>query len=85
MTVGILNEWSLTVTALLQRALQEIEKRSDAEQDAIAALILEELADEARWEQAFAKSPEKLAALAQQAREDIRAGRVQQFGGRSSR
>lgn len=80
MTMEILNERSSVMTSLLQQALQEIEKRTDAEQDAIAALILEELADEARWEQAFAKAPEKLAALAQQARDDIRAGRVHRVG-----
>lgn len=69
-----------SMTSLLQQALVKLEKRSAAEQDAIAAIILEELADEERWQQAFANSPEKLAALAEQVRADIAAGRVHALG-----
>ncbi len=68
------------MTSLLQQALAEVEKRSAAEQDVIAAIILEELADEERWQQAFANSPEKLAAITEQARADIAAGRVHAIG-----
>ena len=53
---------------------------SAEDQDAIAALILEELEDEQRWDAAFAASQDQLAKLAEKAREDIRAGRVKQMG-----
>ena len=68
------------MTQLLQQALAEVQKLSTSEQDAIATLILEELADEQRWEQAFAGSQDRLAQLAAKVREDIRAGRVKDVG-----
>ena len=37
------------MTELLQHALGEVHKLAAADQDTIAALILEELEDEARW------------------------------------
>jgi hypothetical protein len=68
------------MTALLQKAMEAIGKLSPDDQDAIASLILEELADEERWQEAFARSPDTLARLAEQAREEIRAGRVRNVG-----
>ena len=43
-------------------------------------LILDELADEQRWSESFARSQEQLARVAAKLREDIRAGRVQSGG-----
>ncbi len=63
------------MTQLLEQALAEVRKLPEQEQDAIAALILEELADERRWDESFARSQDLLAKLAEKAREDIRAGR----------
>jgi hypothetical protein len=63
------------MTELLQKALAEVSKLSAEEQDVIAALILEALEDERQWEAAFAASQDKLAKLAEKARQDIRAGR----------
>ena len=68
------------MTHLLQEALAQVQGLPDAEQDAIAALILEELADERRWDQAFAQSQEQLAQLADRVRQDIRDGRVRRLG-----
>lgn len=68
------------MTQLLQQAFSEIKKLSEPEQDAIASLILDELADEQRWQASFARSQGPLARLAAQAREDIRAGRIQSGG-----
>ncbi len=68
------------MTELLQQALDELEGLTPVEQDAIAALILDELRDEKRWDETFARSQEKLARLAQQAREAAGAGRVQSGG-----
>ncbi|HMC64533.1 MAG TPA: hypothetical protein VKI65_06315 [Gemmataceae bacterium] len=68
------------MTQLLQQAITEVQKLPAAEQDAIAALILEELADERLWEQQFARSQDQLARLAEKARDDVRDGRVRQMG-----
>ena len=54
----------------------EAEKLPDPEQDAIAALILEQIADDHAWDEAFARSQDQLARLAAKVREDIAAGRV---------
>lgn len=68
------------MTQMLEQALAQVQQLPQTEQDAIAALILEELADERRWDKAFAKSQDQLARLAARAREEIRAGRVRDAG-----
>ncbi len=68
------------MTKMLQQALSEVKKLPESEQDAIALLILDELADERRWEETFARSQGVLANLAEKAREDIRAGKVTSGG-----
>jgi hypothetical protein len=68
------------MTQLLEQVLAEVRKLGEPEQDAIASLILDELADERRWDEAFARSQEPLARLAAKVREDIRAGRVRPGG-----
>jgi hypothetical protein len=64
------------MTLLLEQALEKISALPDSEQDGIAALILSELEDEQRWDEAFAKSQDKLAKLSAKVDEDVRAGRV---------
>lgn len=68
------------MTQLLEQALAQLEKLPQDEQDAIAALILEEIADERRWDESFARSQDRLAELAAKVREDIQAGRVRDVG-----
>ncbi len=68
------------MTQLLKQALSEIEKLPQTEQDAIASLILDELADEQRWQESFSKSQDLLERMAAKARDDIRNGRVQSGG-----
>lgn len=68
------------MTQLLQKAIEEIQKLPASDQEAIASLILEEIADERRWEESFARSQAQLGRLAEKVREDIRAGRVQDRG-----
>lgn len=65
------------MTQLLQQAIGEAQKLPDADQDAIAAIILAEIEDERRWDERFAKSQAQLGRLAQKVRDDIQAGRVQ--------
>lgn len=68
------------MSQLLDHAVAEARKLSDAEQDAIAALILEEIEDDRRWEEKLARSPGKLAALAARAEDQVRAGRCRAAG-----
>jgi hypothetical protein len=44
------------MTALLQRAIAEVEKLPDAQQDAIAARLLAEVEDERQWDACFAST-----------------------------
>jgi hypothetical protein len=64
----------------MEKALAEIKKLPETDQDAIAAIILQEIADELRWDESFARSQDELASLADRVREDIRAGRVKNVG-----
>ena len=68
------------MSQLLDHAVAEVRKLPDAEQDAIAALILEEIEEDRRWEEALARSPSKLAVLAARAEEQVRAGRCRAVG-----
>ena len=62
---------------LLAQAYAAIAQLPEADQEAIAALILDELASEQRWQHAFAKSADALAALADEALAEYRAGQTQ--------
>lgn len=68
------------MTQLLEQALAELRKLPAPQQDTIASLILEELADERRWDDAFSRSQDQLGRLAAKVREDIAAGRVTNMG-----
>lgn len=52
------------MTKLLEQALSHISKLPDAEQDAVASILMEELASERRWAELFARSQGTLAGLA---------------------
>ena len=65
------------MTKLLEEAFAEASKLSVQEQDALATVILEELASERRWDQAFADSADLLAQLADQALAEHGAGKTQ--------
>ena len=64
------------MTTLLEQAIDQLRRCSPAEQDTIAALILEELADDTRWEEAFAASRPEIEQLAEKVRAQIRAGQT---------
>ena len=64
------------MTQLLDKALSEIAKLPASEQDALAALVLEELASEERGSAAFAESQDLLASLAEEALADYAAGQT---------
>lgn len=63
------------MTQLLEQAIAEARKLPEPAQDAIAALILEQIADDRAWDEAFAGSQGQLAKLAAKVREDIAEGR----------
>ena len=64
------------MTQLLERAVSEAARLPDSEQDALASLLLEEIASEARWSTAFADSQPQLAQLAADALAEFQAGRT---------
>ena len=68
------------MTQLLEKVLTKVYKLPPEKQDTIAALILEELDDEQRWDAAFAESQDKIAQLAHKVRADIKAGRIKKMG-----
>ena len=68
------------MSQLLEQAVAAARRLPEAEQDAIAALILEEIEDERKWEEALARSPDKLTALAARAEEQVRAGHCRAGG-----
>ena len=64
------------MTQLLEKALNEVAKLPPSEQDALAAILLEELASEKKWSKLFAQSQDLLAKLAEQALAEHRAGKT---------
>ena len=65
------------MTPLLERAFAEAAKLPAEQQDDVAAWLLDELASEARWDSAFAGSPDALAELADEALAEHKAGKTQ--------
>ena len=67
------------MTKLLNKAIKALEELPPDGQDAMASLILEELADEERWAVSFSRPRDELLAVAQQVREEIARGEVLDF------
>jgi hypothetical protein len=67
------------MTQLLERAIAQLKTRSTDEQDAIAAMILEELEDDRRWDESFTRSPNLLAQMAAVAMEEYHAGQTEEM------
>jgi len=63
-----------SMTELLEDALRKVACLPKEEQDAIAAQIIETLQDEAAWKEKLARTPKKLARLAQEARAEHERG-----------
>ena len=61
----------------LERAFAEAAKLPPADQDALAEWILEELASEKRWAEAFARSTDMLERLADEALAEHRRSQTQ--------
>ena len=67
------------MTKLLERVIAEVSKLPEAEQDAIAAWLLEELESERRWEKSLGDSHSVLESLAEEALDEHRLGRSQEL------
>ena len=63
------------MTKLLEKAIQAAAKLPAEQQDALATLVLDEIASEKQWDEAFGKSQDVLAALAKEALEEHAAGK----------
>ncbi|HLX64107.1 MAG TPA: hypothetical protein VKX17_22735 [Planctomycetota bacterium] len=68
------------MTQLLERALKQVKTLPVSKQSGIATLILDELEDERRWDEAFSKSKRKLARMSAKIDKDIAKGRVSAIG-----
>jgi hypothetical protein len=64
------------MTKLLQQAFEAASRLPEADQNAFAKWVLEELKSEKRWEQSFADSEEVLEMLADEAIHEKRAGKT---------
>lgn len=67
------------MTELLERAIARLKALSESEQDAIAAMILEEIEDDRRWDESFSRSPSILAKLAASAMAEYHTGQTQEL------
>jgi len=65
------------MTKLLEKAMAEVSRLSEQEQDALATWILDELASERRWDKSFARSEDALAQLADEALAEHHEGRTE--------
>jgi hypothetical protein len=65
------------MTSLLEEAFAKAEHLPPEEQDALAALVLAEIASERRWEEAFAQSQEQLVRLADEALAEFQEGKTE--------
>lgn len=67
------------MTKLLEQVLEEVSKLPDAQQDECAQRWLDELSDKA-WDEKFARHPEVLEKLGDEALAEYKAGKTQSGG-----
>ena len=67
------------MTELLERAFAEASKLSQEDQDMLARMLLDDLAAEEQWDETFANSQDKLAALADEALAEHQSGRTKKL------
>jgi hypothetical protein len=65
---------------LLSQAFEKASELPEALQDQLARELLEELAGEARWDQALEQSPDVIDQMAEEALKEYRAGRTKEMG-----
>jgi hypothetical protein len=67
------------MTKLLKEVLAKLSMLPPEQQDELAAFLLAEMEDEARWDKSFAESQDALAKLADEALEEHRRGETRPF------
>ena len=67
------------MTQLLRKAFDQVSQLPPDEQDALATWILEEMASERRWDEAFQASVDRLKQLAEKALQEAREGRTEEL------
>ncbi len=67
------------MTQALSSAVKRAAELPADEQDALAAILLEEIASEQRWSRSFEKSQTALESLASEALAEFKAGRTKPF------
>ena len=65
--------------ALLEKAIQQVSKLPERDQEAVAALILDEISSEQRWGAQFAGAQDVLARLADEALAEFNEGKTLPF------
>lgn len=67
------------MTKLLEIAVNKISKLSETEQNEIAQIILNEIADEKKWYEKFNNSQNELLILADEAKDEFKKGKTKSF------
>jgi hypothetical protein len=67
------------MTKMLEKALAKAKELPEAEQDAIAQIVMDEIESERRWDALLAKSPESLRKLADRAWNEHESGESQEL------
>ena len=62
------------MSEMLDKAVEQAKRLPVDQQDAIAAIIIEEIADERRWQATFARSQDTLEQLAAEAEQEDQKG-----------
>jgi len=66
-------------TQLLEKAFAQAAQLPAREQDALAALVIEEMEVEKKWDEAFAKSQDMLAQMAEEALSEHQRGKTRRL------
>lgn len=63
------------MTKLMEKAVEALRSLSGEQQDAVAGFVLSEIESDRQWSETSLRHADKLRKLADEAREDLRAGR----------
>ena len=67
------------MNATLEEAIARLKNLPDDQQEAMGAIILEELEDEAGWNERFGQTQDVLRKLGEEAQAEYRAGKTQEM------
>ena len=69
------------MSQLMERAIQEVQRLPEADQEAIASIILQEIESDRRWEELFSRpeSVDVLSRMADEALAGLQAGRARKL------